>query len=124
MLEPARELEGRRWLRLKQTHYSDVQSTGSMHSCKSLWPFIQKPQGRGREGWTQFVTGRRMMLSSMAGNGEGQPKSWLPPLVSMGFSPFLPNNPDKINNQTHKKNTHSALPATLLCKSQPEILRA
>ena len=66
---------------------------------------------------------RRMLLGSLAGYGEGQPKSWLPLLSSVGFTPFLPNNLSKqISNQI--KNLHSALVETLLCKSQPEFHRA
>lgn len=37
-------------------------------------------------------SGRKMLLSSLARYGKGQPAPWLPPV---GFSPFLPNKPQR-----------------------------
>lgn len=45
-------------------------------------------------------SGRRMLLSSLTGFKEEQPESWLLPLPSVGFSPFLPSNPQ--SKQRHK----------------------
>lgn len=51
-MEPAQE--GWRWLRLKQTHYSNVQSVGSVHGYKCLWFSSENPE----EVLRQFVAGR------------------------------------------------------------------
>ena len=66
-----------------------------------LTVFHPKTLGKER-GRFEAVCGRQRraaaqaggwVLGSLAGYGEGQPKSWFPPLSSVGFSPFLPNNP-------------------------------
>lgn len=40
-------------------------------------------------------SGRKMMISSQARYGKGQQEPWLPPLAPVGFSPFLPNKPQR-----------------------------
>lgn len=76
MLEPAQEVWG---LEIAEVEANSLQRCPehrefAMPSCKSLWPFTQKPWGRRGEGLRQFVAGR-------GGQQEGwQPKPRLPPL--------------------------------------------